>query len=736
MGIIYAIMTTQSGETVAQRRVGYLACTLFLNKRHDLSIMLVNTLQRDLKSLNYLDTCAALNALCYLDHLEMTDHLLEPTMKTMESPRQVVRKKGALALYWFYCRSPSLLDQIEPFLKAALLDKDISVVFVALEIWKKILLDNVEQYEDLLPTFLQIHQQILDRHIHHGYMYHGVLAPWAQITCLQIYGIYQQHDIGSQKDMFDFVVKCLSCMENKVDAAYAIILESTKLLSSMDTFLLSSLISVADNGDYSSNPFYILDPFLKANNHTMKYLGLTALAHLESIDLWHTDWKDGILLANILLSSIDDSVLAIKAISVLDICVTTEQILHHLRATMIQAIKQCIDGNTLGLVSRWFIDKVNDYVDNTSEWWIETMFMALAATGNRLDTNYVETQCHTLKQVLLDDIEDTELRTTAVNSSYTILTSHSKSGDLPPNLIQLTFWVLGENTYLSSNFTETDAMELLRKYIVLCQDDPLLQVCNLEAIKRCMLRSKHYVHGLESILRSEFLFSPIMEKQQVAREILMLLDNIDFVENIKADTGSTIPIKTRPGNQPTPPGKNGSSKQTELLVMAGGENKHQEEQWSERSDFITLGSRKRGQSHSINRSMMSSLIDMEMGDNTNLDDDKMTTDAFGKRWLSYQHEHKLQRTAPTSLSSSSSHYHQFFNDNINDAEKAIRWLQEQWGFDVVEVVGCECLATKKMDDSQYYPVLIHIKVDLPLIYITLRSLHSSTLYYFSQLLNL
>jgi vesicle coat complex subunit len=53
--------------------------------------------------------------------------------------RQIVRKKAALALYWFYRRSPSLLDQIEPFLKAALLDKEASVVFVALELWKKIL---------------------------------------------------------------------------------------------------------------------------------------------------------------------------------------------------------------------------------------------------------------------------------------------------------------------------------------------------------------------------------------------------------------------------------------------------------------------------------------------------------------------------------------------------------------------------------------------------------------------
>ncbi|KAI8338210.1 hypothetical protein BC941DRAFT_34512 [Chlamydoabsidia padenii] len=112
--------------------------------------------------------------------------------------------------------------------------------------------------------------------------------------------------------------------------------------------------------------------------------------------------------------------------------------------------------------------------------------------------------------------------------------------------------------------------------------------------------------------------------------------------------------------------------------------------------------------------MMSSLLDMEIKG----DDDRMTTDTFGRLWLSYPHEQKLQWEAAPTL----------FNDDI------IRWVQEQWEFDVVETIQQECLAMKKLHQHQL--VLIHMKIDLPYINITLRSQNASTLYQFSQLFHL
>lgn len=88
--IIYAIMASQSGESALDKRVGYLACTLFLQRNHELGIMLINTLQRDLKSQNYLDVCAALNAIAYLHHPEMLDSLFDLVITTMTFPKYAI----------------------------------------------------------------------------------------------------------------------------------------------------------------------------------------------------------------------------------------------------------------------------------------------------------------------------------------------------------------------------------------------------------------------------------------------------------------------------------------------------------------------------------------------------------------------------------------------------------------------------------------------------------------------
>lgn len=56
-------------------------------------------------------------------------------------------------------------------------------------------------------------------------------------------------------------------------------------------------------------------------------------------------------------------------------------------------------------------------------------------------------------------------------------------------------------------------MKQLEKCLIIIKDDDL-QTCGLQAIKRCILRSKTWLSGLEKILK-EYKRSPVPEKQQV-----------------------------------------------------------------------------------------------------------------------------------------------------------------------------------------------------------------------------
>ncbi|KAI7995703.1 AP-4 complex subunit epsilon [Camellia lanceoleosa] len=60
-GYIHVVKMTHD-DNLLLKRTGFLAVTLFLNEDHDLIILIMNTIQKDLKSDNYLVVCAALNA--------------------------------------------------------------------------------------------------------------------------------------------------------------------------------------------------------------------------------------------------------------------------------------------------------------------------------------------------------------------------------------------------------------------------------------------------------------------------------------------------------------------------------------------------------------------------------------------------------------------------------------------------------------------------------------------------
>ncbi|KAI8139301.1 Clathrin/coatomer adaptor, adaptin-like protein [Fennellomyces sp. T-0311] len=536
-GIIYAIMASQSGENAAERRVGYLACTLFLHDNHDLGIMLINTLQRDLKSSNFLDRCAALNAICYLHHDEMRSAVLDTVIASLDFPKQIVRRKAAFALFSLYRRSPDLLDRVEPLLRGVLVDRDQGVVFAGLAIWKDIISrgqKEAERYEDMLPVFIQIMGQIMNNQTYRSYQYHGVPAPWAQVTCLQILKAYIKHGVGSQQELYRLISECLSLVERKVDAAYAIILECMRLLNSMDTLFLESMVSAEGR-----NLFDTLDGFLKSTNHNLKYLGLLGMEETDP-NLWNEDWSDGTLLADAIAIAADDDTLAFKALDILNQITSESEILHRITPKILKAVESSSTTTIQIKVAHWFLDKLDQ--EDIDIWCLETFIATLSATRKNLEEEYVTEICDRLKNELEEEIESTSLRESAVSSVYKILKSNNQD-QLSSPLLELAFLCLGEYTYLSSSCTEADAMWQLQKWITLVKDDQL-QIQALQAIKRCMTRSKVWHSDLKVILNA-FRQSPVYEKQTIARELLDMIEDSQFEKMLQDSSrvSLTTPVK-------------------------------------------------------------------------------------------------------------------------------------------------------------------------------------------------
>ncbi|GJS03089.1 AP-4 complex subunit epsilon, partial [Tanacetum coccineum] len=178
-GYIHAVKMTHD-ESVILKRTGYLAVTLFLNEDHDLIILIVNTIQKDLKSDNYLVVCAALNACCKLINEETIPAVLGQVVELLGHNKEAVRKKAVMALHKFWIRSPGSVSHLVVNFRKKLCDNDPGVMGATLcPLYDLITLD-VNPYKDLVVSFVNILKQVAERRLPKSYDYHQTPAPFIQ----------------------------------------------------------------------------------------------------------------------------------------------------------------------------------------------------------------------------------------------------------------------------------------------------------------------------------------------------------------------------------------------------------------------------------------------------------------------------------------------------------------------------------------------------------------------------
>ncbi len=121
-GYIHAVNMTQR-MTLVEKKTGYLAASLFLGENSELLILLVNTLQRDLRSQNPWEVCAALSAVTRLIGAETIPAVLALVKECFTHQSEHVRKKAVMALHRFLQKSPDTVTDYMEHFKRAICDR-------------------------------------------------------------------------------------------------------------------------------------------------------------------------------------------------------------------------------------------------------------------------------------------------------------------------------------------------------------------------------------------------------------------------------------------------------------------------------------------------------------------------------------------------------------------------------------------------------------------------------------
>eukprot|EP00057_Strongylocentrotus_purpuratus_P017115 XP_011671589.1 PREDICTED: AP-4 complex subunit epsilon-1-like [Strongylocentrotus purpuratus] len=135
---IHAIKMAQQG-VLLNKRVGYLGVSLFLHSQHELILLLINTIQKDLNSTNVLDVCGGLTACGNLIGAEMVPVVLPLIEQNLQHPHESVRRKAVLVLHSFVLKCPHLICHMKEHLQQALCDRSPGVMTAALHVYQALI---------------------------------------------------------------------------------------------------------------------------------------------------------------------------------------------------------------------------------------------------------------------------------------------------------------------------------------------------------------------------------------------------------------------------------------------------------------------------------------------------------------------------------------------------------------------------------------------------------------------
>lgn len=424
-GYIHAVKMTHD-ESLLLKRTGYLAVTLFLNEDHDLIILIVNTIQKDLKSDNYLVVSAALTAVCRLINEETIPAVLPQVVELLGHQKEAVRKKAVMALHRFYLKAPGSVSHLISNFRKKLCDNDPGVMGATLCPLFDLITADADKYKDLVISFVNILKQVAERRLPKSYDYHQMPAPFIQIKLLKILALLGTGDRKASEQMYTILGDIMRKCDSTSNISNAILYECICCVSSLHPN--PKLLETAADA---------VSKFLKSDSHNLKYLGIDALTRLIKIS---PEIAEQHQLAVIDCLEDPDDTLKRKTFDLL-YKMTKSSNVEVIVGRMIEYMISINDNHYKTEIASRCVELAEQFAPS-NQWFIQTMNKVFEHAGDLVNAKVA----HNLMKLIAegfgedDDTADSQLRSSAVESYIRIMGEPK----LPSAFLQVICWVLGE----------------------------------------------------------------------------------------------------------------------------------------------------------------------------------------------------------------------------------------------------------------------------------------------------
>ncbi|KAJ1490707.1 adaptin N terminal region-domain-containing protein, partial [Baffinella frigidus] len=451
-GYIHAVNMSQR-TVLHEKKTGYLASSLFLDADSELLILLVNTLQRDLRSANPWEVCAALSAATKLIGADTVPAVIKMVKDVFAHNDAHVRKKALMALHRFMSTSPEAVTDCMDQFKRSLTDRDPSVMSAGLNGLFELAKANPRSYAGLVPSLVSILKQVIEHRLPRDYDYHKMPAPWlqvettlkcervVQIKLLKILASLGHANQKASEEMYEVLRDVMSARGSnealKTTIGYAVIFECVKTVTRI--YPQPQLLAMAAENT---------SRFITSDNRNLRYIGVDALSAIVQVN---PDYAAKHQLLVIECLEDPDETLRRKTLDLLfrmtnsaNVEVVVDRLTFFLSDTPDHHLKRDLVGKITTLAEKYA---------PSNAWYIHTMNSVFDKGGDLVDVDVA----HNLMRLLAegpteDDTHDNELRLYAAQSYFVLLPKPNTSD----RLIQVGSWCLGEYAYLMAPHTPVE----------------------------------------------------------------------------------------------------------------------------------------------------------------------------------------------------------------------------------------------------------------------------------------
>ncbi|XP_058150182.1 AP-4 complex subunit epsilon-1 [Dasypus novemcinctus] len=510
-GYIHAIKLAQQGN-LFEKRVGYLAVSLFLHENHELLLLLVNTVVKDLQSTNLVEVCMALTIVSQIFPREMIPAVLPLIEDKLQHSKEIIRRKAVLALYKFHLIAPNQVQHIHIKFRKALCDRDVGVMAASLHIYLRMIKENSSGYKDLTGSFVTILKQVVGGKLPIDFNYHSVPAPWLQIQLLRILGLLGKDDQRTSELMYDVLDESLRRAELNHNVTYAILFEC-----------VHTVYSIYPKSELLEKAAKCIGKFVLSPKINLKYLGLKALTYViqqdPSLALQHQmtiieclDHPDPLIKRETLE-------LLYRITNAQNITVIVHKMLEYLHQSKEEYVIISLVGKIAELAEKYAPDNA---------WFIQTMNAVFSVGGDVIHPDISNNFLRLLAEGFDDEIEDQQLKRYAVQSYLTLLDVENVS--YPQRFIQVMSWVLGEYSYLLDKEIPEEVISKLYKLLMNKSVSSETKTWLIAAVTK-LTPQAHYSNVVEKLIQ-EFTISLDTCMRQHAFELKHLRENVELMKSL------------------------------------------------------------------------------------------------------------------------------------------------------------------------------------------------------------